>query len=208
MRIALLLPALLGVTSLASAQAPRSTRPVQLVVAGGVQVPTGGFGDAHDLGMHADASIVFSGLGGLRLRPEISYARFKVKEVIDGLSTQRLSSMGLAGGVRRDVYTDAVSSLLGGFANIELPLGRGGFQPFLLGGIGAVSVKSDATLDQLKSSDVKASVNVGAGVRFRLGGIGGLIEARLNNVPAGDSNESRAFFKDMRSVPVTFGLVF
>lgn len=205
MRIALLLPALLGVTSLAAAQAPRSTRPVQLVVSGGLQVPTGGFGDVHDLGTHADASIVFSGLGGLRLRPEISYARFKMKDVIDGLSTQRLSSMGLAGGARRDVYTDAVSSLLGGFANIELPLGNGGFQPFLLGGVGAVSVKSEATLDRLETRDVKASLNVGAGIRFRLGGIGGLIEARLNNVPAGDS---KAYFKDMRSVPVTFGLVF
>jgi opacity protein-like surface antigen len=177
---------------------------VQLVVSGGVQVPTGGFGDGHDLGMHADASLVIRALG-LRLRPEISYARFKVKEVIDGLSTQRMSSMGMAGGIRRDVYTDAVSSLIGGFANIELPLGNGGFQPFLLGGIGAVSIKSDATLDQLESSDVKASVNVGAGLRFRLGGIGGLIEARLNNVPTGDS---KTYFKDMRSVPVTFGLVF
>lgn len=205
MRIALLIPALLGVTSLAAAQAPRSTRPVQLVVSGGLQVPTGGFGDVHDLGTHADASLVFNGLGGLRLRPEISYARFKVKEAIDGLSTQRSSSMGAAGGIRRDAYADAVSTLLGGFANIELPLGRGGFQPFLLGGVGAVSVKSDATLNSLKTSDVKASLNVGAGVRFRLGGIGGLIEARLNNVPAGDS---KAYFKDMRSVPVTFGLVF
>jgi hypothetical protein len=174
-------------------------------VSGGLQVPTGGFGDVHDLGTHADASIVFSGLGGLRLRPEISYARFKVKEAIDGLSTQRLSPMGAAGGMRRDAYSDAVSSLLGGFANIELPLGHGGFQPFLLGGVGAVSVKSDATLNSLESSDVKASINLGAGVRFRLGGIGGLIEARLNNVPAGDS---KAYFKDVRSVPVTFGLVF
>ena len=29
--------------------------------------------------------------------------------------------------------------------------------------------------------------------------------ARLNNVPSGDS---KAYFKDMRSVPVSFGLVF
>lgn len=205
MRIAFLIPALLGVSSLASAQGPRSTRPVQLVVSGGLQVPTGGFGDVHDLGTHADASLVFSGLGGLRLRPEISYARFKVKDAINGLSTQRLSSMGAAGGIRRDAYTDALSTLLAGVANIELPLGHGGFQPFLLGGVGAVSVKSDATLAALKSSDVKMSLNVGGGIRFRLGGIGGLIEARLNNVPAGDS---KAYFKDVRTVPVTFGLVF
>lgn len=205
MRLALLFPALLGLSTAVAAQAPRSTRPVQLVISGGLQVPTGGFGDVHDLGTHADASIVFSGLGGLRLRPEVSYARFKVKETLDMLSTQRTASMGAAGGVRRDAYTDALSTLLGGFANIELPLGQGGFQPFLLGGVGAVSVKSDATLNNLETSDVQASLNVGAGIRFRLGGIGGLIEARLNNVPAGDS---RAYFKDVRSVPVTFGLVF
>lgn len=205
MRRFLFIPAMCILASGASAQAPRSTRPVQLVLSGGVQVPTGGFGDVHDLGMHADVSLVFNGFGGLRLRPELSYARFKVKEALDGLSTQRLSAMGAAGGARRDLYGDALSTLVGGFANVELPLGRGAFQPFLLGGVGAVSVRSDATLDTIESSDVKASLNLGAGLRFRLGAIGGLIEARLNNVPAGDS---RTWFKDVRSVPVTFGLVF
>lgn len=201
----LFVTALLVVTAI-SAGAQGSPRQVQLVVAGGLQVPTGGFGDVHDLGLHADASVLFNGFGSLRLRPEISYARFRIKEALGQLSGQRLAGVGAAGGAARDEYSGALSTLLGGFANLELGLGSGGFQPYVLAGIGAVSFKTDKSLDALEASDVKASVNLGAGVRFRLGGIGGMIEARLNNVPAGDN--TRAYFKDVRSIPVTFGLVF
>lgn len=187
-----------------SAQVPASTRPVQLVVSGGLQVPTGSFADFHDAGVHADVSLLITALG-LRLRPEMSFSRFNIKEAFN-LPTLS-SRMGGAGGAsaQRDAYTDALSTMLSGFANIELPLGSGGFQPFLLGGVGAVRLASDATVDALSVSDIQASLNVGAGIRFRLGGVSGLIEARLNNVPGADT---RAFFKDVRTVPVTFGLVF
>ncbi|MGQ0647400.1 MAG: hypothetical protein ACT4P7_07490 [Gemmatimonadaceae bacterium] len=193
-------------STLAGAQVPRSTRPIQLVVSGGFQVPTGGFGDVHDLGVHADASLIITALGGLRLRPELSYARFKVKETLDQRSTLRGSLQGSAGGAARDVYSDALSSIIGGFANLEIPLGPAGFQPFVLAGVGAVNLTSDVNSVAEALRDTKMSLNIGAGLRFRLGGIGGIIEARLNNVPAG--GDTRTYFKDVRTIPVSFGLVF
>ena len=207
MRPYLLALALIGSGSLSQAQVPVATRPIQLVVSGGLQLPTGGFGDFHQMGAHADASLVINAFGGMRLRPELSYARFKVKEALTALSS-RTSALGAAGGAagaRADLTTDAVSSLMGGFANIELPLGPAGFQPFVLAGLGAVSVKTDASTAAEALSEVKASVNLGAGIRFRLGKLGGLIEARMNNVP---TNDTKAYFKGVRTIPVTFGLVF
>ena len=203
MKTVSLVLAIACLATVAGAQAA-SPRPVQLVVSGGVQVPTGGFGDWHELGTHVDASLLINALGSVRLRPELTYARFKVKETLDMLAAQRLAGQGGAGAARGP-YSDALSSFVAGIANLEVPLGPPGLQPFLLAGVGAVQLKSDATTTAEALSEVKATLNVGAGLRFRLGRIGGLIEARFNNVPAGDT---RAFFRDVRTVPVTFGLVF
>jgi opacity protein-like surface antigen len=188
-----------------SALAQVADRPVRLVVSGGLQVPTGNFADYHDYGVHADVSMLL-GLSGLKLRPEVSYSRFGLKELAD------LASLNVAGaqggsstGVRRDELSDAVTSLLGGFANIELPLSSGRVQPFLLAGVGAVKVQSEETPLTSSFDATRASLNLGAGIRFRMGPISGLVEARFNNVPAG---ETGAFFKDLRTIPVTFGLVF
>ena len=197
--------ALMGGASSIEAQALVTSRPIQLVISGGLQLPTGGFGDFHQMGAHADASLVINALGGLRLRPEFSYARFKVKEALATLSGRAIGLGGAGGARQADLTTDAVSSLLGGFANLELPLGPAGFQPFVLAGLGAVSVKTDASSASEALSELKASVNLGAGIRFRMGRLGGLIEARMNNVP---TNDTQAYFKGVRTIPVTFGLIF
>ena len=170
-------------------------------------MPTGGFKDVHDLGTHADVSLIITAFGNsLRLRPEISYARFNVKSALTALGANTsVAASGASGLQAAELSNGAVSSLLGGFANIEIPLGSGGFQPFLLGGLGAVSLKSDATSGPTALSEVKASINLGAGIRFNMGKIGGLIEARINNIP---SSDSKAFFKDLRTIPISFGLVF
>ena len=198
-----LMLALAFVSSTAFAQA--TERPLRLVVSGGLQVPTGNFADYHDYGVHADVSVLL-GVAGLKLRPELTYSRFGLKDLAD------LASLGLGGsqggaatGAQRDELGDAVTSLLGGFANIELPLSSGRVQPFLLAGVGAVSVQSDGTPLTSTVDLTKASLNLGAGIRFRMGPISGLVEARFNNVPAGDTG---TFFKDLRTIPVTFGLVF
>ncbi len=186
----------------ANASAQRtSTRPVQLIVSGGVSVPTGGFGDSHDMGVHADASLLINAFGqSLRLRPEMTYARFGVKEL-----GALLNGANIQGASARAAVSDDVSSLIGGFANIEIPLGPPGFQPFLLAGVGAVKFKSDISDGASSIDATKTSLNLGGGLRFRLGPIAGFLEARFNNVPASDTE---VFFRDVKIVPVTFGLVF
>jgi hypothetical protein len=156
----------------------------------------------HDAGLHADVSLLVKALG-LRLRPELSYSRFNVKETLRSALGQ-VGPQGGQGG-RRDDTSDLLSTMLGGFANVELPLGQGSVQPFLLGGLGAVQLASDATTGGIDFSETKPSLNLGAGVRFRLGGIHGMIEARPNTVPG---SNTAGYFKDVRTVPVTFGLVF
>jgi hypothetical protein len=132
---------------------------------------------------------------GVHFRPELSYVRFP------GQLLRALTAMPTTG---HTATPDPFSTLLGGFANLEVPLSSGNVQPYLLGGLGAVNLTSDVGMvDQI--SDVKASVNLGAGLRFRLGSISGFVEARLNNVAAGDP---QAVFKDLRSIPVSFGVVF
>ncbi len=66
---------------LAHAQPGGSTRPVTVIVSGGASVPTGGFKDYNDLGVHGDVSLLVRFAGqAIRLRPEFSYARFSVKQ--------------------------------------------------------------------------------------------------------------------------------
>lgn len=199
-------PAILLLVILAMAPAPAgaqaSTRPIQVVVSGGLQLPTGDFGDVHDAGLHATASVVVRA-AGLRFRPELSYSRFNVKDTFQRL-TGALARTGGQGG-RRDDATNLLSTMLSGFANFELPLGSGGVQPFILAGVGAVQLATDATTGAIDLRETQASINLGAGVRFRLGAVSGLVEARLNNVPGANAT---AWFRDVRTIPVTFGLVF
>lgn len=194
MRSVLVFALCCGITVPCAAQETLFARPVRVVISGGMQVPTGDFADAHKLGAHAEVGVLIRAFG-VQLRPELSYVRFP------GQLLRALTAMPTTGNT---ATTDPLSTLLGGFANIELPLGSGRMQPYLLGGLGAVNLTSDVgSIEQV--SDVKASINVGVGMRFRMGGISGFVEARLNNVPAGDA---QAIFKDLRSIPVSFGFVF
>ncbi len=199
--------ALLCAPSAAKAQFTGSTRPVSLIVSGGATIPTGSFKDYHNLGIHGDASLLINVFGqALRLRPELTYGRFSIS---DKLST----ALGLARAVRGAILptarnataaysTSDVSTLLGGFGNIEVPLAAG---LYVLAGVGAIDLKTDATTTGASFNATNLSYNGGAGLRFKLGGIAGFVEGRLNNIAV---DKGKALFKDVRTVPVTFGLVF
>lgn len=190
------------------AQFSGTKRPVSLIVSGGATVPTGSFKDYHDLGVHADVSVLLNILGqGLRLRPELTYGRFSISDKLK-------SSLGLSRATRGALLpngrastsaaysTESVSTLLGGFGNIELPLAGG---LYVLAGIGAIDLTTDATTTGSSLSTTQISYNGGAGLRFKLGGIAGFVEGRLTDIAV---DKGKALFKDVRTVPVTFGLVF
>lgn len=210
--------------------APRSSSPraIRLVVAGGLSVPTGGFSDYHDLGTQASASLLVRLFGQkVRLRPEMAYTRFdvieqKVRALAANLEMQQrtaattarvsgtaVSARSMAGVPKlpdlNKLRDGAISSLLGTFANVEFPLGPRGFQPYLIGGIGAVSFRTDVTTVNEAIDGVQWAYNAGAGIRFKLGALGGGLEARLRQIPV---DGTKTFFQNVATVPVSFSLVF
>ncbi len=210
----------------AHAQTGASTRPVAVIVSGGASVPTGGFKDYNDLGVHADASLLVR-LGGqaIRLRPELSYARFGVKKValalpvsnwagqtmvnraVSPTSAGRATATGVLGAAATlppapTPTTDGASTLLGLLGNIEVPLAGG---LYVIGGVGATNVKSGATNAASDASQTALTYNGGAGLRFRIGSISGFVEGRLKSLSL---DKGKALFSDVTTIPVSFGLVF
>lgn len=207
--------------------AAASSRPIRLVVSGGLAVPTGGFSDYHDLGTQASASLLIRLLGQkVRLRPEVMYTRFdvvqqKVRDLVDNLQVQpgmvaaRMAGPPLSAGQARvagpklpdltKLRDGAISSILGTFANVELPLGPGVFQPYIIGGIGAVAFRTDVTTVNEAIDGVQWAYNAGVGLRFKLGPLGGGLEARLRQIPV---DGAKTFFQNVSAVPVSFSLVF
>lgn len=213
-------------STVADAQ-PRRPRAVRLVLSGGMAVPTGGFSTYHDLGVQASGSALIRVFRQkLRLRPEVAYARFsvveqKVRAIVaantaqlpgDQLTRARMQGASVLAARSAPKLPDldklrdgAISSALGTFANLELPLGPSGLQPYLIGGIGAMAFRSDVTTVGEALDGIQWAYNAGVGLRFKLGPLGGGLEARLRNIPI---DESRTFFSNVTAIPVAFSLIF
>lgn len=188
------------------------SRPVSVVVSAGTALPTGAFGDYHKLGIHGDVSLIVRFAGqGIRLRPEVSYQRFSLKnrvaEVVPLAVAPSLDERTPVPLLARTIPGDGsggsgVSSALGLIGNIELPL-VGGF--YLIGGVGASRLSTGATESANDVSDTALTYNGGAGVRVRLRSLTGFVEGRLQNLSIG---EGKARFNDMRTIPITIGIAF
>ena len=73
----------LAIPGVATAQFPgmTGTRPISLVVSGGLTVPAGDLADLHDSGFHYDVSLLLNLPGfPIALRPEFSLTQFKLKD--------------------------------------------------------------------------------------------------------------------------------
>jgi hypothetical protein len=177
----------------ATAFAQQATRPIRVVVSGGLTLPQGDLKDFHDSGMHADASLLLTFAGfPLTLRPELSITRLKQKVpdyVINMLQASRASSVAAE-------ETSETTQLLGAMGNIEVPLTAG---LYVLGGVGLLN------LDAASESETKLTMNAGAGFRFHMGRIDGFVEARLGTASytAGTFGYTKAQF-----IPISFGLAF
>jgi hypothetical protein len=176
--------------SFAGAQFPGmggSTRPISLVVSGGLTLPAGDLGDFHDAGFHYDASLLINIPGfPLTLRPEFSLTRFKWEGIAPGGSV-----------------IDGSTQMIGALGNIEVPLGAG---LYVLGGGGILSLSRES--DVSTEGDVSATeftFDAGAGFRFALGGARGFVEARIG---AASYDQGKVGFSKAQFIPVTFGLVF
>lgn len=165
-----------------------SSRPISLVVSGGLTVPSADLGDLHDPGLHFDASLILNIPGfPIALRPEFSLTQFKLKEPV--LATPD---------------ADDVTNMMAFMGNIEVPLG-GGLYVLAGGGILSLSSPEALTPDGEEESSNKFTFDAGAGLRFALGGIRGFVEARIG---AASYEAGRMGFSKAQFIPITFGLVF
>jgi len=167
---------------------PGNTRPINLVISGGMTVPAADLADLHDAGLHFDASLLLNIPGfPVALRPEFSLTRFKLKEpVLTGANT------------------DDVTQMIAAMGNLELPL-AGGLYVLAGGGILSLSLPGAASTGGTDESASKFTFDAGAGFRFALGGARGFVEARIG---AASYDQGKFGFSKAQFIPVTFGLVF
>ena len=186
--------------ALPAAARAQSDRPIQIGFGGGVAVPREGT-TARELeaGMQGQGFVLVRLPAGLPpLRFNVDYARQKFSRP----TTVR------PGAALTDTAA-AERTALAGVAGMRLDLLRGPVRPYVVAGVGAFSVKDaldvagGATKDY---SNVNFGVDGGAGLALRLGPISGFVEARLQNVYT--KQEGLIDTKSIKSVPVTFGLVF
>jgi hypothetical protein len=168
-------------------------RPIRLVVSGGLTVPAGDLKDLHDSGFHYDGSLIFN-LPGLpfAIRPELSLTTLKLKNPL------------VQTGLPQGVYSaDADQTrLLAGIGNIELPLAGG---LYLIGGVGAMNLKTTLAGAASDSSATNLVLDAGAGFRFHISRFDGFVEGRLGTA----SYEKGKFgYSKAQFIPITFGLVF
>jgi hypothetical protein len=165
-----------------------SSRPISLVISGGMTVPAADLGDLHDAGFHYDASLLLNIPGfPIALRPEFSLTQFKLKDPL-------LAAPG----------ADDVTNMMAFLGNIEVPLG-GGLYVMAGGGILSLSAPEALTPDGEEESSKKFTFDAGAGFRFALGSMRGFLEARIG---AASYDQGKVGFSKAQFIPVTFGLVF
>lgn len=167
-----------------------SSRPISLVISGGMTLPAGDLGDFHDAGMHFDAALLLNIPGlPLALRPEFSLTRFKLKDLT-------VPTPGVP-------PTGDVTQMITAMGNIELPLMMG-LYALAGGGLMQLNVPDQST-GGTEESSTSFTFDAGAGFRFSLGPARGFIEARVG---AASYEAGKFGFTKAQFIPVTFGLVF
>jgi opacity protein-like surface antigen len=195
-------------TSPAAAQARMnqqgSGRPVSFAFGGGASVPIGTYKDALKAGWNGQGSLIFN-LPGLpiALRTDLNYNKFTFKKDLP-------FSTGGAGGTV-NTGDDLTQQILGGLANITIPIPMGPVSPYITAGVAGFNIKTnfgDTSSGAEDQSDTKFAVNGGAGISMKLLGASAFIEAKLNNVYTDKKLISGKELKALQFVPVTFGFVF
>jgi opacity protein-like surface antigen len=168
------------VVALSLVAAPSARAQVGVGVSAGLSMPTGNFGKAFKSGYSVNGLIGFAmPMSPIGFRGEVGYNSWDGK-----------SSAGADG---------ITASSLSGTANVVLQVpGMVVAKPYVIAGVGEHRVK----LDDGTNSDTESKMgwNVGGGLKFGLGTLNTMIEARY--VTVNTSGES------LHYVPVTFGIMF
>ncbi|HEY7568438.1 MAG TPA: hypothetical protein VH762_12745 [Gemmatimonadaceae bacterium] len=168
----------------------RTTRPVRIMLGGGATVPVGDFGKRYDDGYNLQGSLLFHFAGfPINLRTDVNYSRLKLNDVL------QLTTPG---------YGNESAQLLGGLANLTVPLGVGPVRPYVMAGLGAFNVDPAQVGTELVESSVSFAINGGVGIQIRLFGLEAFVETRVNNVYTEKGVIDK---KGIQMIPITFGLI-
>ncbi len=161
--------------SAASAQAQ-----VSVGVGGGLTIPLGDLGDVAKTGWHGLANVGYNLPSGLGLRGDFYYGENK----FDGASGK--------------------TKLAGGFGNILYNFkGAGTVHPYVIGSIGFVNAKGEASAGgvTVSGSETKIAFGGGAGIKFKAGSDASIFaEGRYLTVNTSGSNTN--------FIPITVGVSF
>jgi len=168
-----------------------STRMVRIGFGGGMTVPVSHAADAFDNGINGQAYVLIN-LGSLPLRFNLGYQKFDLKSAASAAAS-------------------GSTSIVSGVAGLSFDLVQiGPLRPYVTAGVGAFNVRDDvvdglALPEGAATSATRFGIDGGAGLALRIGRLEGFVEARVQNVftEAGVVDAST-----IRSVPVTFGILF
>jgi outer membrane protein with beta-barrel domain len=174
-------------TSAAAAQG----RPFKIGFGGGVSVPVSDAKDAFKNGFHGKGMVMWNApVLPLALRGSVGYSQLDLKSLAPGV--------------------DGTGKIISGLANVSYGFPVGPVKPYIIAGVGAFNIKTEVG-GTSSPSETKFGIDGGAGLEFKLGGITGFVEGKVENIFT-DQGLSTAIgsaqeFKTL-IVPVTFGVFF
>jgi hypothetical protein len=179
-----------------AAQMPTGAVPQRRLIrfgfGGGLSVPTSHAADALDNGVNGQAYLLIDTGILPAFRFNIGYLKFDFKDAILGGATGQSSILSGVGGMSMDL------------------LRLGPVRPYVTAGLGAFHITDD--VDDIggvagggSTSATKFGIDGGAGLALRIGRLEAFIEGRVQNVY---TDAGVVDGKSIRSVPVTFGILF
>ncbi|HEY7729170.1 MAG TPA: outer membrane beta-barrel protein [Candidatus Eisenbacteria bacterium] len=165
---------------------------LQLGIGGGVSVPVGDAKDALKNGFHLRGIVkVKPPAFPFALRGALGYQKFDLSRVPTG--------------------AEGTGNILSGLGGLTFGFAMGPMHPYVTASLGAFRVESkiDSTGTETKANQTKFGIDAGVGLDFKLSGINGFVEARLENVYTDRGFDPMLLDKkSTRIIPVTFGLMF
>ena len=173
--------------SLALLQSAASARPVKIGFGGGMSVPVSDAKSAFKNGFHGQAMVKWEApVLPLALRGSVGYSQMDLKSLTPGV--------------------DGKGKILSGLANVSYGFPVGPVKPYLIAGVGAFNIKTEVA-GTTSPSETKFGIDGGAGLEFKLGGISGFVEGKVENIFT-DQGVNSALSSKTLIVPVTFGIFF
>ncbi len=160
--------------------------PVKIGFGGGASVPVSDAKNAFKTGFHGKAMVMWEAPAlPLALRGSFGYSKLDLKSLAPGVAGSR--------------------QILSGLANVSYGFPVGPVKPYIIGGLGAFNLKSTVA-GTSGPSETKFGIDAGAGLEFKLAGIAGFVEGKVENIFTDQGLASSSF--DTMIVPVTFGIFF